>query len=350
MNTFKIYFSNDNIRRIRVSTPPSYRDFISVLSDLYPNFHPELTIKYMDEDGDKISLDTQFEWDQMNLEMEGQKTVRLWVEEHSTGYFKDSVAPEVVKCYVDQKSKEAVDIADGFMTQLKENVPDCLASIFDGGKIIPSQIPEFLKGAISLNYIEENVVDLDVDVPELFDLLHARALSLLDSVDTRDLEKGRDYLMATLKLVPDHALALYNLACAESLLGHTQNALHYLDQAVNNGFRDIEHIISDADLANIRHTEEFKSLIEILSNQFTPTYESDIKITVLEPEEQIEITIPEKQVDLSESVAPLRVEYGEELTLLQDMGFSADNDVLLLLLDQFTGDVEQVMSFLVEYQ
>jgi tetratricopeptide (TPR) repeat protein len=57
---------------------------------------------------------------------------------------------------------------------------------------------------------------------------------------------------------------LYNLACVYSLKGEKKKALKTLKRAVKNGFKDVETIINDTDLAPLRETEEFKALLEIL--------------------------------------------------------------------------------------
>jgi len=356
MASFKIYFSEDNIRRIRVADIPSYEEFIALLQDLYPKFHPELSIKYVDADGDKISLDTQLEWEEMLMELSGQSSIKLLVEEGDGKYFKDGPEPEVIKFYADKTTKEAIDVANEWIASLQEKVPECLSSLFKSGKIIPSHIPSFLKEAMSMRYLENNTVDLDIDIHKLFDTLHARAVQLLDSVDTKDLEQGRDYLLATLTLIPNHFIALYNLACAESLLGNANAALAHLEQSIDNGYRNLSHMLQDADFQNIRESEAFQilaarlaSLMDYESKQTTETPEP---IVIPEPVAIIEpIIIPEvqKPVDLSASILPLRDNYGEELELLSEMGFTADPDVLLLLLDQYNGSVDDVAQFLLGF-
>lgn len=57
---------------------------------------------------------------------------------------------------------------------------------------------------------------------------------------------------------------LYNLACVYSLKGEKKKALKTLKRAVEKGFKDVETIINDTDLAPLRETEEFKALLESL--------------------------------------------------------------------------------------
>jgi tetratricopeptide (TPR) repeat protein len=60
---------------------------------------------------------------------------------------------------------------------------------------------------------------------------------------------------------------LYNLACIYSLEGRITKALKYLDEALQNGYRDFEHVSKNSDLANIRSTSLFNELIEKYSKK-----------------------------------------------------------------------------------
>jgi len=289
----------------------------------------------------------------MLMELSGQSSIKLLVEEGDGKYFKDGPEPEILKFYADKTTKEAIQVANEWMESLQQKVPECLSSLFNSGKIIPSHIPGFLKQAMSLNYVQDNTVDLDIDIPKLFDSLHKKALELLNSVDIKDLEQGRDYLMATLTLMPDHFIALYNLACAESLLGNANAALANLEKSIDHGYRNLSHMMQDADFHNIRESEAF----QILAARLASLMEYETQTTEVEP---TQIVIPEpvvipapvvevKTVELSASILPLRDNYSEQLQLLTEMGFTADPDVLLLLLEHNNGNVDDVAQFLLGF-
>jgi tetratricopeptide (TPR) repeat protein len=55
---------------------------------------------------------------------------------------------------------------------------------------------------------------------------------------------------------------LYNVACAYSLLNDKDKALAWLDRAVSAGFDDERLMETDTDLANIRDTDRFRSLLQ----------------------------------------------------------------------------------------
>lgn len=58
------------------------------------------------------------------------------------------------------------------------------------------------------------------------------------------------------------APALFNLACAEALLGNTDAALDALGEAIDAGWRDRQAMRTDPDLASIRDSERFGELLE----------------------------------------------------------------------------------------
>jgi len=87
---------------------------------------------------------------------------------------------------------------------------------------------------------------------------HAHALELLR--DAKYQEAIQEY-KKILDVTPDDETALYNTACAYSLLGDKKNAVEFLIRAVKAGFTDFEHIQNDKDLDNIRDEEEYKALI-----------------------------------------------------------------------------------------
>lgn len=57
----------------------------------------------------------------------------------------------------------------------------------------------------------------------------------------------------------------YDAACLYSLMGDTDRALHYLQLALDNGFRRYVHILSDPDLANLRNSPAFDPIRQLIS-------------------------------------------------------------------------------------
>jgi len=379
MTTFKLFFTKTNdIRRI---TKPitTYEEFTTLLQTLYPQFHCELLIKYTDKEGDRIAVTSQLEWDEMMDELHDEKVIKLYIEDglNPDSYFKDGPEPETIQFYSDSISKDPIesDNLDGF----KFTVPKCLESLFRDQKIIPSHIPSFIKEAIQMKYNSINEVDLDIDIPLLFDCLHKKAMECLGSFDREVIQKGKDYLIAMVQLKPDNYIALYNLACAESLLNNVPEAIHALEMAVRNGYLDLQHMLEDTDLENIRDSEGFVKLISLITDvksSFVPKEDCECDIdcsnvplsdepVVLEYDSLVDFDInddkfveePVKEEvevqkslnnNLTESFVDLRMKWGEQVANIKSLGFMVDDEVLSLLLEQTSGNVEDVVNILLQ--
>ncbi len=65
-------------------------------------------------------------------------------------------------------------------------------------------------------------------------------------------------------LDPEDGMLLYNLACIHALAGEEEEALGCLEQAVAAGLSEKEWILNDGDLATLRDTPRFRTLVEAL--------------------------------------------------------------------------------------
>lgn len=59
-----------------------------------------------------------------------------------------------------------------------------------------------------------------------------------------------------------NAKVLYNLACGYSLLENEEKALKYIQLAIENGYNNIKHLLTDADLAFVRKSPRFNKVYE----------------------------------------------------------------------------------------
>lgn len=89
-------------------------------------------------------------------------------------------------------------------------------------------------------------------------------------------EKAKDFMERYLAN-PDDGDAdggHYDAACLYSLIGDTDKSLYHLREALKRGYRRFAHINVDRDLENIRHTQQYKDLIqeyqEIQERENTP--------------------------------------------------------------------------------
>jgi tetratricopeptide (TPR) repeat protein len=64
-----------------------------------------------------------------------------------------------------------------------------------------------------------------------------------------------------IKIDSNFNLAYYNLACLYSLQKNVAKAIEYLELAFTKGYSDFDGLSKDTDFDNIKHTSEFKRLI-----------------------------------------------------------------------------------------
>ena len=62
-------------------------------------------------------------------------------------------------------------------------------------------------------------------------------------------------------LLPEDALARYNLACSLALSGRDDEALQSLAESFRLGYDDVAHMEVDPDLASLRGRPEFRALL-----------------------------------------------------------------------------------------
>jgi mannose-6-phosphate isomerase-like protein (cupin superfamily) len=88
-----------------------------------------------------------------------------------------------------------------------------------------------------------------------------RSAPALGYFATEEYEKAYEVLIQTHQEFPDDATVLYNLACAESLLGRTDDAIGHLEQSISNGDRFRELAQTDTDFDAVRDDPRFKELL-----------------------------------------------------------------------------------------
>lgn len=95
---------------------------------------------------------------------------------------------------------------------------------------------------------DPNYVEVLVNLGDLFARkgCHRRALQ----VDTR-----------LSQLRPRDPTVFYNLACSHAVLSHMTEALAALEQAADLGYSDLEHLLSDPDLASVRCHVGFRRIL-----------------------------------------------------------------------------------------
>jgi len=250
---------------------------------------------------------------------------------------------------------------------MRNAVPACLSSLFEGGKILPHHMPDYLAEVVKVKCLPNSEVDLDVDVTRLHCVLMRRALAMFDQ---QKYEEARKILEALMQLDDKHELTLYNLACAEALLGETDKAMMHLNAAVDNGFLDVTHMQADTDLNAVKSLPEFAALVHrmeeknnkkiaLIPLRKVSTEEKAPEIIKKEEEKAPEIISSEEEeeeqfpeiIKKEEEKAPEIIiskeeaQYERELHLLEDMGFTDKQKNIALLIAQ-KGDLANVITIL----
>lgn len=117
--------------------------------------------------------------------------------------------------------------------------------------------PSFLQSAIQMG----QGATFNVDIHHLHRALGSEALVAMGQ---DQLDRGESLLRQALSLAPEAATYWYNLACVQSLRGKIADAAESLEQAAGHGFMDVQHLMADADLENLRKLPMFQSLCERL--------------------------------------------------------------------------------------
>jgi tetratricopeptide (TPR) repeat protein len=70
------------------------------------------------------------------------------------------------------------------------------------------------------------------------------------------------YLQKAIQLNPSNGRTYYRLACSYALNNQAADAVSYLKQAFEKGFKNYDVLINDPDLSNLKDNKEFQALIE----------------------------------------------------------------------------------------
>jgi len=298
-----VYFSEDNIRRFNCQTFPNWSEFMTLLSDNFSSFFQPQghKIQYIDDEGDKIQVSSQFEWEEMFCLFSGsQKLYKLYVS-------------EIVS-------------------------PAC-GNRWRGGRGWGSrggckrwQQPFALQWK-GLRLLKEKLY-----------------------------KEASDKFREQSTLQPENPIPVYNIACAESLMGNIGESLIYLNQSVDLGYRDLQHMLNDEDLVNIRQTEGFNAvclrLKELLCSSSVPQPEpfvfepQSVPVDIVTPQLN-PVVIPSPQpVPQPEEVIPepqpqTTNPWTTHLTLFHEMGYLND-ELITSLLEKYQGDVQRTIMALLE--
>ncbi len=96
------------------------------------------------------------------------------------------------------------------------------------------------------------------EAPDLVDAL----IPLGDAYTRRGFyEKGLEIDLRLSRLRPGDPVVFYNLACSYSLLGQADPAVESMEKALNLGYNDLDFLMSDPDLKNLRRDARLRQLL-----------------------------------------------------------------------------------------
>ncbi|UCD75000.1 MAG: serine hydrolase [Phycisphaerales bacterium] len=99
-------------------------------------------------------------------------------------------------------------------------------------------------------------------------------------------EDAAELALQLVEVAPDRPMVHYNLACVMGRLGRNQEALAALEKAIDCGWRNRRHMIIEPDLATVRRSDEFASLL-IRMQQLSRAERMESRPLRAEPVEEI---------------------------------------------------------------
>jgi len=178
----------------------------------------------------------------------------------------------------------------------------------------------------------------------MFGYYHNLALESLSSLDLNVVQKGKEYLLKMLEMVPNDKITLYNLACAESILKNFEGAFKNLELAISAGYKDLGHLLSDKDFNNVKYTEEFTAIVRKLeASLFDEVKKEEVKKEEVKKEE---VKVEEKKEEVKVEEKKVLDSFEEKAKQLVEMGFDLPVSILVEFLKQCEGNLEKVINMI----
>jgi tetratricopeptide (TPR) repeat protein len=313
--SFKVYFALDNIRRFTCESIPTLLEFNSITSKLSPASQAR-RVQYKDDEEDLITIDSEGEWEEMFSQFPDLKLYRIYLSELS------NIERPKPWWYCHRPCRPNIEREEWLAKPWYSRYRPCRR-----GAIFPYG-------------------------------LQRRGLNLLTE---KQYNEASHIFRTQCNLQPDNPTPFYNVACSESLMGNTANALEYLEKAINLGFNDLEHMLKDEDLVNIHNTYQFKTACDRLRHSMKPQnpfYNNDSRPTVsdqntspinndIKPMEPQQNTTDNKPKPTEPSKPAQKASpWASQLEKLRDMGYNND-ELILRLLENFKGDIQRTLLVLI---
>jgi len=208
----------------------SFPDFIDLIKILFKVSTENLSLKYVDSENDECSV---------------------------TGEL------ELREAFVAKKSHEILRIQISFSQQILKKVkPPSIVLLGGGGlEVCPSQQQQL--PCMQRKCWPERINQKKIVIQGLND----QALLLMEEKNYEEAKLLFQNQVQIFRCPWKKSVPLYNIACCEALLGNIDAALATLTQAINSGYRDIQHMEQDPDLNSLRGLEAFDALLTELRNK-----------------------------------------------------------------------------------
>jgi hypothetical protein len=121
------------------------------------------------------------------------------------------------------------------------------------------------------------------------------------SYEAKNYKISTDYFAKAIKVKPESKNNFYNAACAASLANDKKNSLKWLETSINNGYDNLNHIITDSDLDNVRNDKKFKKIIfelkkkiDIVEANYDKPLQTEL-LTILDDDQKYRMQMNETQ-------------------------------------------------------
>jgi len=106
------------------------------------------------------------------------------------------------------------------------------------------------------------LIDEATIVQEATPSVQTTKLWAVEAIHAGNFVEGKKLLTEVLVNHPKDAVALYNLACVESLLQNKNESFRYLELALKHGYNNLEKLLHDQDLNNVRTLDRFWPMVK----------------------------------------------------------------------------------------
>jgi len=168
-----------------------------------------------------------------------------------------------------------------------------------------------------------------------------------------DLEGARSLLQQQLVVIPNHPLALYNMACVEALLGNKEEALAQLNCAITAGFDQVSNMVDNKYLVSLHDSVQFWNLVTSLQARlglpitcFESPSVANIPVVAVEPVPPL-LEEPTTEIVPVEVQDPVNEAFRQQLAELESFGFT-DRKLNTAALDASNGSLPLAVGLLLD--